>query len=201
MNSNIGYHQLTPNYGYYLVKLPQNLFDELNNSINEIKSSNNNEKKYLYTLQIEHAYKIPVNNQFKDYVKQIAGEYEKCSNVPLTNFNGREFDETWVNFLGKNEYNIIHTHGGIYSFVVWCKIPYTLEEENKYAKNNNYNSGDFVFHFPTMRNGKMIIDSKAMGVDRGAEGYMVLFPASLHHAVYPHYSTSEYRVSVAGNIM
>ena len=203
MNNNLtslGYQALTPDYGYYLAKLPQNLFDELKNSINKIKSSNDNEKKYLYTLQIQHAYKILINNQFKDYIKQIAGEYEKCSNVPLTNFNEREFDDTWVNFLGKNEYNPLHKHRGIYSFVVWCKIPYTLEEESKYAKNDNSTIGDFVFYYPTMRNGSMVIGRKSIGVDSGAEGYMILFPASLNHAVYPHYSTSEYRISMAGNI-
>jgi hypothetical protein len=83
---------------------------------------------------------------------------------------------------------------------VWCKIPYTLEEESKYAKNDNPNNGDFVFYYPTMKNGSMAIGRKSIGVDSGAEGYMVLFPASLNHAVYPHYSTSEYRISIAGNI-
>ena len=39
MNNNLtslGYQALTPDYGYYLAKLPQNLFDELKNSINRI---------------------------------------------------------------------------------------------------------------------------------------------------------------------
>ena len=61
MNNNLtslGYQALTPDYGYYLAKLPQNLFDELKNSINKIKSSNDNEKN----IYIHYKYSTPIKS-------------------------------------------------------------------------------------------------------------------------------------------
>ena len=32
------------------------------------------------------------------------------------------------------------------------------------------------------------------------EGTIILFPSALNHIVYPHHSTDEYRISIAGDI-
>ena len=33
------------------------------------------------------------------------------------------------------------------------------------------------------------------------EGTILLFPSDINHIVYPHYSTEDYRISVAGDIV
>ena len=36
---------------------------------------------------------------------------------------------------------------------------------------------------------------------KGAEGRMILFPSDMNHLVYPHYTTKDYRISLAGDIV
>ena len=35
---------------------------------------------------------------------------------------------------------------------------------------------------------------------KGAEGKMLFFPSDLNHIVYPHFTTTEYRISLAGDV-
>ena len=45
----------------------------------------------------------------------------------------------WVNYQKQNEFNPVHNHGGVYSFVIWMKIPYDSEKQNQkdIARNSN----------------------------------------------------------------
>ena len=42
----------------------------------------------------------------------------------------------WVNYQKQNEFNPIHNHAGVYSFVIWMKIPYDFKktEPKRYCK-------------------------------------------------------------------
>lgn len=106
----------------------------------------------------------------------------------------------WVNFQKKNEFNPIHNHTGMYSFVIWYKVPYYSNIENfaspgRKAKNNR--SGKFEFSFTNILG---YITGSVIDVDKTYEGCMCLFPSLLNHSVYPFYSSDEYRISVAGNL-
>jgi len=107
----------------------------------------------------------------------------------------------WVNFQQKHEFQPIHHHAGELSFVIWLQIPYTREEElaanpGRYA--NKAVSGEFEFTYTDILGG---LTQKQLGVERGWEGRMLLFPARLNHQVYPFFSTDEYRISVSGNFV
>ena len=39
--------------------------------------------------------------------------------------------EWWVNFQKAGDFQPLHNHGGIFSFVIWMKIPFDYEEQNK----------------------------------------------------------------------
>ena len=39
--------------------------------------------------------------------------------------------DLWVNYQYKHEFNPYHFHGGMYSFVIWMKIPTDWKEQNK----------------------------------------------------------------------
>ena len=39
--------------------------------------------------------------------------------------------EWWVNYQYQNEFNPQHDHTGVYSFVIWLKIPTEYDEQNK----------------------------------------------------------------------
>ena len=116
------------------------------------------------------------------------------SNLPFC------LDSLWVNFQAKNEFNPMHNHSGVMSFVIWIKIPYSRASESKaspgYASTRNC-SGSFEFQFANILGqiGGQLID-----LDQSYENTMILFPSRLNHSVYPFFSSDEYRISVAGNI-
>lgn len=107
-------------------------------------------------------------------------------------------EDYWVNFMGPGACTPIHSHGGCISWCLWLRVPYMREDELTAApfipEGNNIN-GDFAFHWVTDRG----IKTQPMRVDRTWEGTLMMWPAYLHHSVFPYYSTNELRVSVAGN--
>jgi len=110
--------------------------------------------------------------------------------------------DLWVNFQKKNEYNPVHDHGGVFSFVLWLKIPYTREEEDavsftqKLSKDALTSNGKFEFFFIDTLGG---IYSHKLPIDSSFENVIMLFPSSMKHCVYPFYTSDEYRISVSGN--
>ena len=106
----------------------------------------------------------------------------------------------WVNYQKQNEFNPVHNHGGVYSFVIWMKIPYDSEKQNQkdIARNSNTPSiGDFQFLYSNML-GETDNYNYPMNPDR--EGTLLFFPSQLLHQVYPFYDCDEERISVSGNI-
>ena len=107
----------------------------------------------------------------------------------------------WVNYQKQNEFNPVHNHTGIYSFVIWMKIPYDGGKQNQkdIARHSNTPSiGDFQFTYSNML-GKSCIDTYRLSPHY--EGTMLFFPSQLPHQVYPFYDCDEERISVSGNIM
>ena len=91
----------------------------------------------------EWKYECP---SFEDYVINLSKElwnevYETCP---------WDFQETrdvspfiklrnlWVNYQKQNEYNPIHTHSGIVSFVIFVDIPYGSEERTTHRSNGAF---------------------------------------------------------------
>jgi hypothetical protein len=108
-------------------------------------------------------------------------------------------ESTWVNFQKKYEFNPTHSHTGMYTFVIWLKVPYLIEDEKKFGPGRNSNhpvSGQFAFNY-TDTNGSII--NHGLEVDRTWENRAILFHSGLSHCVYPFYSSDEYRISVSGN--
>ena len=89
----------------------------------------------------------------------------------------------WVNYQRKGEYNPIHTHSGIVSFVVFVDIPYGEEERSMHKTNGTFQ-----------------LEAEVLPVDKSWNGVIIMFPASTKHAVYPYQSTDKERITVSGNI-
>jgi len=107
-------------------------------------------------------------------------------------------EDLWVNFMGPGTCTPIHNHGGCVSWCLWLRVPYVRASELAACpfipEGNNIN-GDFAFHTVTDRG----IKTLPLGVDKTWEGTLAMWPAYLHHSVFPYYSTDTLRVSVAGN--
>jgi hypothetical protein len=136
----------------------------------------------------------------KEWAKKYPAEFARLGSMS----NQEEFRmmlfNTWVNFQKKHEFNPIHTHDGVFSFVIWHKVPFTKEDE--YArfpnmKEDQIKAGHFAF-IVTSQLGSII--QHDMCIDKTWEGKMALFPANLNHIVYPFYTSDEYRISISGNI-
>ena len=138
-------------------------------------------------------------------LKPLIGKYEKewgniGDNLPTNTQHPYFLSRWWVNYQKQLEFNPLHNHSGVYSFVIWMKIPYTHEKQNRnpLAKSSNGEKiSAFQFLYSNILGENMNWDYKLSPPD---EGTLIFFPARLHHQVYPFYDCDEDRISVSGNI-
>jgi len=215
VNVKLGYQSLYDDYGYYIDKVPKDILNELKIPINELKNDFKLGTPYNSELagEIKQEYTIPFPPKFQSYLKELVSKTEKESNymkVFFPNSSRLAFDSLWVNFQRKYEYQPLHFHSGIWSFVVWYQIPYTREEEVQYSAKHKVatekiqrpiQSGNFSFIYSKMvspiEQTRVELD---LIIDKSKEGYIAMFPSTLEHIVYPFYTSDEYRITVAGNI-
>lgn len=111
--------------------------------------------------------------------------------------------DAWINFQKKYEFNPFHIHQGVFSFVIWLEIPYTIEEEklSPHARNSVPTApapGTFQFYY-TQPNG--FINFLNIPADKSYRNNALLFPSTLPHSVNPFYTSDERRISVSGNFI
>ena len=109
-------------------------------------------------------------------------------------------NQWWVNYQYQHEFNPIHLHGSIYSFVIWMKIPFSYKEQCKKEivnASNNKTVASFQFIYNDIL-GKLT--THQIGLEPEDEGRMLFFPSLLQHQVYPFYDCDEPRISVSGNV-
>lgn len=202
--------------GFIIDKVPQHILDSLDNHIKNMDLGNPNAlpgNHYSLAGNIENQYSLPIETDLEDYVYWLCEMYMKrFPNFKNSTYyaNGIQKEvETklklyslWVNFMKKHEFNPPHTHSGRFSFVIWHKIPYDLETEMRVSPSQrldkNNLAGVFQFSYPTFSEAGIGLTN--IRADNRYEGKICVFPAYLHHAVFPFYSSNEYRISVAGNI-
>ena len=205
------YTPITNNIGFLMSKVPENILAEIKLSVDDIqkdfsKAPPHNEylvgkidKEYILNL-------LPNTSKYIEYaVEQYCDENPEYLKDVLKIFHRMPKlikGPTWVNFQKKHEYNPIHSHTGVFSYVIWYQIPFTLENEVKYGP-GKYNTpptvtnGDFCFVFGNNMGG---VESIGLNIDKKMEGYMAIFPSSLNHMVYPFYTSNDYRITLSGNI-
>jgi hypothetical protein len=105
----------------------------------------------------------------------------------------------WVNFQQKNEVNPLHHHGGVISWVLWLKIPYTRLAEQAACPEQTPDQvvgGKFAFAYTNIL-GR--VETATWSLDPSYEGTLLIFPSQLKHMVYPFKSSDDYRISLSGN--
>ncbi len=169
---------------------------------------------------ISESYLLPdIDGTFtNDVIQPVVNEYitvnknehpHKLCFTPQTGLVDRDksglklsVHDLWVNFQNKHEFNPPHRHDGMYSFVIWMKIPYSYEEECKLpflegVKQRDLKPGCFEISYTGMLGD---IRSSTYHMSPKMEGHMLLFPAGLTHQVFPFYSSDEQRVTISGNV-
>ena len=138
-------------------------------------------------------------------LKPLMFSYEESfrnigKNFPTNQKHPYYLERWWVNYQNQGEYNPFHDHAGVYSFVLWIKIPYNDKDQQKIkiAKDSNAPvNGTFVLYYV---NHLGQIHSHFYHLSSEDEGTLIFFPSSLKHQVYPFYNCDEERISVSGNI-
>jgi hypothetical protein len=199
-------------YGYSLCTLPDQIYLEIKNKVDNFSSSKHTNIGGVLAGQIDEEYNFPIPNTFTNWLKGYVNIFHQRSNYLFkfkeakstpSNPNpqiGLTTEESWINYQYKHEYNPPHTHSGILSWVLWYQIPYLIENEKKYGpgKNKQDTSCNGVFSF--QYNIGMGVASEPLFVDKTWEKTVVLFPADLSHNVYPFYTSEDPRITIAGNI-
>ena len=110
-------------------------------------------------------------------------------------------DRFWVNFQKQHEFNPMHNHSGVYSFVVFMKIPTVWKEQCEIPfvkESNSPKASAFEFVYTDIMGN---ISQYTYCLDSSFEGIMLFFPAEMMHQVYPFYNCEEERITISGNIV
>ena len=150
--------------------------------------------------QIEREYQLEKSKpHIVPYLEEMGREYQKQWNWYLD--KDLKVDSLWVNLQQKTEYNPIHNHEGVLSYVAWLEVPYKHENEGNLEHTKHSRTKKFSASFQFIYNsvlGKIV--NEVYNVENGWEGRIVMFPAELLHIVYPFYTSDGYRISIAGNL-
>ena len=140
-------------------------------------------------------------NTIKPLLKKYANEFNNLGDAaPVNQKHPYYLSNFWVNYQKQTEFNPVHDHNGVYSFVIWMKIPTKHFEQNKNPISSRSNANmisTFQFRFLDIlgQNAGYIYE-----MNPEMEGTLVFFPAKLRHVVYPFYNCDEDRISISGNI-
>jgi len=150
------------------------------------------ENKLLRHINFVARQMLHLPQQISNYCQTLVGSISTKSNL----------DDLWVNYQKKYEFNPIHNHSGILSFVIWVKIPYDFEKEQALAFGKDVKgvtrTACFEFVWPV--SGNAPLNTAVLSISKKEEGVICVFPSHLHHLVYPFYTSDDTRISVSGNI-
>jgi|TARA_B100000085_G_scaffold253295_1_gene251657 hypothetical protein len=193
------------NLGWLEKKLSE---EEVNHLWDCVNTRQENSAKHALAGVIDNSnYFEDKNNWFwENTIHHLCRDYHKYfynlgRNVPVKGSHPYYLEKMWVNYQKQNEFNPSHDHTGIYSFVVWLKIPYHHEQQNKNPISKNANSdniGTFSFEFTNILGE---IQTHDYHLNPENEGTLLFFPSKLRHQVYPFYNCDEDRISISGNVL
>jgi len=187
--------------------LPIDLFNKLKEQINLLQGKTGKQHSLAGNIREEWDIKeaIPL---FESYIFNLINKHPNHINFLLSEkkkFIGDtipqlKLENLWVNFQKKYEFNPVHSHDGLFSFVIFVKIPYDLKEELKNGPGvlSNTNVASCLQFYVTNVLGKH--STETVFVDKSYEGGVYFFNAETKHCVYPFYTSEDYRITVSGNV-
>ena len=201
--------------GFMITSLGKYELDGLNKVVDEIIETNFSgleDRRDTLVGNIDKEFDLPEEGKriIKPFIGDMAKYHQKTfSNVDSvlnTSTTGIKYafntNDIWVNFQQKHDFNPIHNHSGILSWVCWLRMPFFTEEEIKlYPEAPTKASSKFAFVYPD-NTGLLSggVTQQYIPVDKNWEGVICMFPSSLNHIVYPFHTSDDYRVTIAGNV-
>ena len=209
--ANVGFHPISI-IGYLQCDLPYHVAACIEKEVQEMLDTNfqsANSYKENLAGAIEQEYRIYESTHLLEkFIQEVVpiywksvGNHERVNDHHIIRVNEGQKD-IWVNFSKKGEYNPLHTHSGLLSFVLWYKMPFIIEDEKNLpiVSGGTLDTGAcFQFNFLEM-DSKGAIGQHTIEADRSYENKMIIFPSNLQHSVYPFFTSDDYRISLSGNI-
>jgi hypothetical protein len=201
-----------------MFKLPQQMIDYLWERIDIVKKKQNCFKKSLagnisHSCKLDDPQNLVIENlfdklynpdsnpkMFKFIDEEVANIYKRTG---LKDARLDPYLETiWVNFQKKGEFQPIHSHTGVFSFVIWMDIPYHSKDEAKLpiAKTSDKNHRGGNFSFVSASGITRSVSEYTIELSPEMNGCCCFFPSDLSHQVYPFYTSDKDRISISGNI-
>jgi hypothetical protein len=138
---------------------------------------------------IEKEYKIKDLNTLTLVEEELKGH---LSNILKTHIERVNINtDLWVNYQEAGEFNPLHMHTGMYSFVIYASIPEEIREEYKQSHSGRSQVRGLI-QFQSNRVGQQLNFNPR-------ENDIFIFQSDHLHQVYPFYSNNT-RISIAGNI-
>jgi hypothetical protein len=205
--NNIEYnYSFVPSCGYLLGELTETQLQPIWDVVNKIDFNSSKSHSRQLAGHLKNQYELDeCKNYVNDLFEPLIWEYDKLHNHSFfkTHYNILSeglpctLNDIWVNFQQKHEFNPIHNHSGVMSFVLWLNIPYNIEDELVvFPDPIHISTGCFNFH--TIGSLGNIIQT-TLPVDKTWNGKFVLFPSGMMHSVNPFYTSDDYRITVSGN--
>ena len=166
-----------------------------------LKNGRSYHYKEDYLLKMEPFLISYVEKFFNGLYEQYGQNYDGINKLMNVQDGRRQYrngnlrlDTMWINFSQKNDFNPPHTHSGILSFVLFCKVPQEIFKEQ--CDSNAQRAGELNFQY-----GEQI--TPIMGNEypiKPFENLLFIFPNELKHFVPSYYIDVE-RISVSGNFI
>ena len=199
-----------PNYGVVFSKLETEQIRVLKEAANKLYESNNPvsasdmlvghvDKEYYFLEEIK-PFQKEIFACLYHYALEFPDYFGKYTRIDHKDLASLEFvlDKVWINFQKKYDFNPVHIHSGVFSFVIWLDIPFILSEEREVFNNKiKTSTSEFSFLYSDIL-GR--IQTYNLNLETPSEGTICLFPAHLPHVVYPFYTSEKNRISISGNI-
>ncbi len=192
--------RIPPNMGWLEYRLTAEEYNYIWKCIENKKESHGH--KLAGNIDSSYVLEDIDNWLFNKLLSPLEAEYEKSfsslgKRVPINKYSPYYLERWWVNYQRQNEFNPLHDHSGVYSFLIWMKIPTSYEEQNLNNPSNTKRISSVDFYFTDTLGHPM---NYSYQLSPEMEGIMLFFPATLQHQVYPFYNCDDVRISVSGNL-
>ena len=114
------------NDGWLEVRVPKNIMDDLWGMI----ETAGRDAKFKLAGNISASKEMSPTDTFKKFIGDVTKEYgehfkykasEMITMIPEG--SSIQLNDLWVNWQYQHEFNPSHVHFGLYSFVIWMKMP------------------------------------------------------------------------------
>jgi len=210
------------NFGSFLMhfKVDDEFFSTLKNEVNtvyqnkiDVRSSlaGRIQEEYTFTKEQYALLSPTILNYIDRYMYELIASWREQDplsyNLP---FRKLFVEKLWVNFQKKLEYNPLHIHTGLLSFVLFVDVPEVIHSENNI--HNTEPNGYISFLHGNLQEltSSEILTKEHQDIMRlvrpvnqidikPVSGDILIFPANLSHTVAA-FTSDVTRVSVSGNI-